>query len=120
MKGQGGWRGCYDSARRSPGWILQIMALGMRGQGAWRGCGGTVPRTPATTAKKNGDPSMASITISNGKVPEAVDESQEQKLRLLLEYKQEHGHVHVPQTHVFKTGETGHFLTLWRVRVCCD
>ena len=80
----------------------------------------TVPRTPATTAKKNGDPSMASIRISNVKVQEAVDESQEQKLRLLLEYKQEHGHVHLPQTHVFKTGETGHFLTLWRVRVCCD
>ncbi|MGB1597156.1 MAG: hypothetical protein ACPIOQ_30635, partial [Promethearchaeia archaeon] len=80
----------------------------------------TVPRTPATTAKKNGDPSIASITISNVKVQEAVDESQGQKLRLLWEYKQEHGHVHVPQTHVFKTGETGHFLTLWRVRVCCD
>ena len=62
---------------------------------------------------------MASIKISNVKVQEAVDESQEEKLRLLWEYKQEHGHVHVPQTHVFKTGETGHFLTLWRVRVCC-
>ena len=80
----------------------------------------TVPRTPATTAKKTGEPSMASIKISNVKVQEAVDESQEEKLRLLWEYKQEHGHVHVPQTHVFKTGETGHFLTLWRVRVCCD